>query len=200
MNTDAVIKSVQRILGVTVDGCAGPETWAAIYNALTGREVPSTGTYADKVDARSEGCIAKLQPEARPYARTLVNRAAAIGIEIKVICGLRTFQEQDALFAQGRTRPGARVTNAKGGESNHNFGIAFDIGVFSGRDYLAACPAYDVVGALGREIGLEWGGDWTSLVDKPHFELRPPWANGMSGREMLAGLRQRVHEQRPLYA
>lgn len=200
MNTDAVIRSVQKILGVTVDGCAGPETWAAIYNALTGKQVPTGRAYSDTVDARSESVIARLQPEVGPYARTLVNRAAAIGIEIKVICGLRTYAEQDALFAQGRTRPGPRVTNAKGGESNHNFGIAFDVGVFNGRNYLPACPAYDVVGALGREIGLEWGGDWTSLVDKPHFELRPAWASGLSGREVLAELRQRVTQGMPLYA
>jgi peptidoglycan LD-endopeptidase CwlK len=200
MNTDAVIRSVQKILGVTVDGCAGPQTWAAIYNALTGAQVPANREYSDTVDARSEGVIARLQPEARPYARTLVKRAAALGIEIKVICGLRTYSEQDALFAQGRTRPGPRVTNAKGGESNHNFGIAFDVGVFTGRNYLPTCPAYDVVGALGKEMGLEWGGDWTSLVDKPHFELRPSWAAGLSGREMLAELRQRVTDQRSLYA
>jgi peptidoglycan LD-endopeptidase CwlK len=134
------------------------------------------------------------------YARTLVNRAAALGIEVKVIAGLRTYAEQDALFAQGRTAPGRRVTNAKGGESNHNFGIAFDIGVFSGKEYLPESPSYDAVGAIGLDMGLEWGGSWVTLVDKPHFQLRPGWAGTLSERELLAELRQRTGQGVPVYA
>lgn len=200
MNIDAVIRAVQSKLGVTVDGRAGPETWEAIYNALTGEQVPSTKAFSDKVDARSEGVIAGLQPEVQGYARALVKRAAAAGIEIKVISGLRTFAQQDELFAQGRTKPGRRVTNAKGGESNHNFGIAFDVGVFEGTAYLDESPAYNVVGAFATEIGLEWGGHWVSIVDKPHFQLRPQWAADFSEREMLAELRQRVQDGSPIYA
>jgi peptidoglycan LD-endopeptidase CwlK len=200
MNTDAVIRSVQQLLGVTVDGQAGPETWNAIYNALTGHAAPTSGEFADEVDPRSEAVIAKLQPEVRTYARTLVRRAAAVGIDIKIIGGLRTYAEQDALFAKGRTAPGPRVTNAKGGESNHNFGIAFDIGVFKGKDYLPESPSYEAVGAIGQGIGLDWGGAWATLVDKPHFELRPAWAAALSEREMLAELRRRTGDGVPLYA
>lgn len=54
--------------------------------------------------------------------------------------GLRTYEEQNALYAQGRTAPGNKVTNAKGGFSNHNFGIAFDIGIFEGAKYLGDSP------------------------------------------------------------
>lgn len=200
MNLDAVIRDVQARLGVTVDGRAGPETWAAIYNALTGERVPVTSGFSDRVDARSETVIAKLQPEVQGYARALVRRTAAAGVEIRVISGLRTFAEQDALFAQGRTRPGRKVTNAKGGESNHNFGIAFDVGVFEGTAYLGESPAYDVVGAIGAEIGLEWGGHWSSIVDKPHFQLRPDWAANFSSRELLAELRERIESGTPFYA
>jgi peptidoglycan L-alanyl-D-glutamate endopeptidase CwlK len=200
MKTDAVIRAVQELLGVTVDGLPGPETWEAIYNALTGSAVPTTREFSDRVDSRSEGVIARLQPEVGGYARTLVHRAAAAGITIKIISGLRTYAEQDALFAKGRTAPGPRVTNAKAGESNHNFGIAFDVGVFDGAAYLDESPAYEVVGAMGEEIGLEWGGHWTSIVDKPHFQLRPGWAKDLSEREMLAELRQRVRDSTPVYA
>lgn len=200
MNIDAVIRDVQARLGVTVDGRAGPETWEAIYNALTGERVPVTSGFSDRVDARSETAIAKLQPEVQGYARALVRRTAAAGVEIRVISGLRTFAEQDALFAQGRTRPGRKVTNAKGGESNHNFGIAFDVGVFEGTAYLGESSAYDVVGAIGAEIGLEWGGHWSSIVDKPHFQLRPDWAANFSSRELLAELRERIESGTPFYA
>ena len=122
------------------------------------------------------------------------------GITIKVIGGTRSYEQQDALYARGRTAPGAIVTKARGGYSNHNFGIAFDIGVFSGGRYLPESPQYKAVGALGMELGLEWGGNWTSLVDQPHFQLRPAWAADMSEREMLAELRERVSDGTPAYA
>jgi hypothetical protein len=78
------------------------------------------------VDDRSEKAIAALLQQVQPYARALVKKAAQHGITIKVIGGLRTYEEQNELFAQGRTKPGRIVTNARGGYSNHNFGIAFE--------------------------------------------------------------------------
>jgi peptidoglycan L-alanyl-D-glutamate endopeptidase CwlK len=115
-------------------------------------------------DDRSEETIATLLPEVRPYARALINKAAATGITIKAISGLRTYAEQDELYAKGRTKPGPKVTNASGGHSNHNFGIAFDIGVFEENKWLPESPKYKAVGALGVDLGLEWGGNWTTIV------------------------------------
>jgi peptidoglycan L-alanyl-D-glutamate endopeptidase CwlK len=129
-----------------------------------------------------------------------VQKAAASGIQIKVISGTRSFEEQDALFAKGRTAPGPKVTNARGGFSNHNFGIAFDIGVFSGNRYLPESPKYKAVGVLGMELGLEWGGNWTTIVDQPHFQLRPAWAQDLPEREMLASLRERLASGQPVFA
>ncbi|MNW16816.1 hypothetical protein D3C71_2157980 [compost metagenome] len=54
------------------------------------------------------------------------------------------------------------------------------------------------MGVLGQELGLEWGGNWKTVVDQPHFQLRPAWATGTES-EMLAELRKRVAEGRPLY-
>lgn len=200
MNLDKIIREVQKALNVGVDGKPGPETWAAIYAQVVGKPVPTSKSFAGPVDARSEATLKTLLPEVVPYARSLVRRAADAGIEIKVISGTRSYAEQNALFAQGRTKPGRRVTNAKGGESNHNFGIAFDIGVFEGRKYLGESPAYDVVGLIGTEIGLEWGGHWTSFADKPHYQLRPQWAALLSSAELLAGLRARISGEQPVYA
>ena len=200
MNVQELIAAVQKKLGVTVDGCPGPETWQAIYQAVVGTSAPRQPTAQDRVDDRSETVIAQLQPQVQDYARSLVHAAAFAGFEIKVISGFRSWQEQDELFAQGRTKPGRKVTNCKGGESNHNFGIAFDIGVFDGTRYLPESPSYDAVGALGKQLGLEWGGDWASIVDKPHFELRPGWAAAKSESEMLAELRRRHADNTPYYA
>ena len=52
------------------------------------------------------------------------------GVTVKIICGTRTIKEQNELYAIGRTKAGKKVTNAKGGSSFHNYGIAFDIGIF----------------------------------------------------------------------
>lgn len=202
MQIQDMIRAVQKKLGVEADGRAGPQTWGAIYAALVDNTVagvaPEDGL--SRVDERSERSIATLLPEVRPLARALVQKAAQAGIQIKVISGSRTYAEQDELYAQGRTKDGPKVTNAKGGESNHNFGIAFDIGVFEGSKYLENSPKYMAVGAMGMELGLEWGGNWSSFEDQPHFQLRPQWAGEMSERKMLAQLRERVAAGQSLLA
>ena len=205
MSITDLIKEVQTALKLTPDGVAGPRTWGAIHQrivmgkpATTAAKppVPSMGT----VDARSEGNIATLLPEVHPYARALVQRAAAVGITIRIISGTRTYAQQDELYAQGRTKPGNRVTNARGGFSNHNFGIAFDIGVFEGTSYKGDSPKYRAVGMLGAELGLEWGGNWKSFQDQPHYQLRPAWAATLSERDMLMELRRRKDAGLPVYA
>lgn len=200
MEIEAMISAVQTALGIDVDGRAGPQTWGAIYTKIVG-PLPAEAEEANisAVDPRSESLIATLLPEVRPYARALVQKALAAGIRIKVISALRTYEEQDKLYAQGRTAPGTVVTNAKAGQSNHNFGIAFDVGVFEGNKYLGDSPKYKAVGALGIELGLEWGGNWKSIVDQPHFQLRPTWAADMSERDMLAELRRRKADGRAVY-
>ncbi|TAJ91583.1 MAG: M15 family peptidase [Gammaproteobacteria bacterium] len=202
MHIEEMIAAVQKALGIEIDGKAGPETWGAIYERLVKKKIdgqkPAEAIAA--VDNRSEKAIATLLPEAQPIARALVQKAAASGIAIKIISGLRTYAEQDALYAQGRTTPGAIVTRARGGYSNHNFGIAFDIGVFEGNKYLPESPKYKAVGVLGMELGLEWGGNWKTIVDQPHFQLRPAWAADISEKQMLAELRSRLDSQTPVYA
>lgn len=202
MTLEELISGVQKKLGVQVDGRAGPETWGAIYAKIVRPTVGGLEPAAAlaPVDERSERNIATLLPEVRPIARALVQKSAQAGIRIKVISGLRTYAEQDALYAQGRTTPGRRVTGARGGWSNHNFGIAFDVGVFEGSAYLPESVKYKAVGALGMDLGLEWGGNWKTRVDQPHFQLRPEWAQDMPEREMLAGLRARVAEGAPVFA
>lgn len=202
MKIQDMITAVQKKLKVEVDGRAGPETWGAIYAAIVGPKIKGVDPLdaLAPVDPRSEKNIATLLPDAQPIARALVHKAAQNGIQIKVISGLRTYEEQDVLYAQGRTKPGDIVTNARGGYSNHNFGIAFDIGVFEGTKYLPASTKYKAVGALGMDLGLEWGGTWKSMVDEPHFQLRPSWAAGIPEKAMLAELRSRAAAGQPVYA
>jgi peptidoglycan LD-endopeptidase CwlK len=190
----SIIRAVQKQVGTTPDGVPGTHTWQAIQKFLftttiAAQQAPATDT--DKVDDRSEKCIASLVPEIQDTARTLVHMAAEAGITIKIICGMRTYEEQDVLFAQGRTTPGDIVTNARGGFSNHNFGLAFDVGIFEDGKYVEESPDYKTVGQIGKSLGLAWGGDWEKIHDEPHFELRPVWAKGLPEPDMLTELRKR---------
>lgn len=121
-----------------------------------------------------------LHPVLQRKITELIQLCNKNGYKIRITQGLRTVAEQDALYAQGRTKPGNKVTNAKGGYSMHNWGVAFDFCRNDGKD-----PYYDndgfftKVGKLGVSIGLEWGGNWKSPVDKPHFQL-PDWGSTTS--------------------
>lgn len=199
MTLDATIRAVQAKLGVAVDGNPGPQTWSGIYRSLIGEPPAPTGT-TTLADERSERNIATLLPQVQPLARALVESAAAVGIAIKIISGTRSYDEQNALYEQGRSKPGRTVTNARGGYSNHNFGIAFDIGVFEGGRYLDESPAYKAVGAIGMKLGLEWGGNWKTIQDEPHFQFRPAWARDLSERDMLTELRARRAASREVFA
>lgn len=98
---------------------------------------------------------------------------------------LRTFAEQDKLFAQGRTAPGKIVTRAKGGQSYHNYGLAIDIALLVDMDKNGTFETaswntktdfdgdgkadwIEVVDVFKRH-GWEWGGDW-KFIDAPHFQ------------------------------
>lgn len=155
-----------------IDGIRGPLTngaefcWENASNSIAA----GYGTF----DKRSEGNILTLIPPAQRMAREWLAKAQEVaeakGYSVKIICGTRTYAEQDALYKQ---RP--KVTNARGGYSWHNFGLAFDFGVFSkdSKKYYGNSPLYNELGKLARNIeDAEWGGDWKSFKDTPHIQLR----------------------------
>lgn len=124
---------------------------------------------------RTEKNLATLVPKAQDAARRFLAELRShlpSGVTVEIISGSRSYSEQNALYAQGRTAKGPKVTNARGGQSNHNFGVAWDIGFFKGGKYLDESPLYAFAGGIGRGQGLEWGGDWKSIQDEPHFQLR----------------------------
>ncbi len=136
-----------------------------------------------------------LHPDVAKAAANFIRDAYNRGIKLRITQGLRTYAEQEALYAQSRlpldqvnalrqkagmapieASENNEVTRAKPGSSYHNFGLAFD--VVEIRDGKAiwstgAGSKWDTIGALGKAHGLEWGGDWTSFKDRPHFQLRP---------------------------
>lgn len=132
--------------------------------------------------------IQLLHPKLRDEALELYDEIVA-SLTGSAICRfaytLRTFAEQDALFAQGRSKPGNRVTNAKGGQSYHNYGLAIDIVLLVDKDKNGTfeTAAWDLktdfdgdkksdwmeVVQIFKRYGYEWGGDW-KFVDAPHFQ------------------------------
>lgn len=91
-----------------------------------------------------------------------------IGINLRVTSEFRSFDEQNKLYAQGRTTVGPIVTNAKGGESFHNYGVAFDVAIV--RNGVLDYNITPLVAWIGKFLGLTWGGNWDGFVDKPHFQ------------------------------
>ncbi len=139
------------------------------------------------IDQRSAQAIATLLPAVQPRFTALYEAANAylkpLGLSVRFLSGTRSYAEQDALYAQGRTKPGKIVTNAKAGYSNHNFSVAADLGVFKAGKYLPEHPEYDNIGPLGEKCGLKWGGRWKT-PDRPHYE----YPTGLT----LAQMRARV--------
>ena len=70
--------------------------------------------------------LSRLHPKLRSDVTIAIQKANSLGIDFRITQGLRTIDEQNALYAQGRTKPGLIVTNAKGGQSFHNYGLALD--------------------------------------------------------------------------
>ncbi|NNJ31586.1 M15 family metallopeptidase [Lacrimispora defluvii] len=127
--------------------------------------------------------ITLCHPRLQALAAKLVEECNKRGLKIAIGETYRTVAEQDALYAQGRTKPGNKVTNAPGStySSYHQWGTAFDIYRNDGQGaYNEAGNFFGRIGEIGVSIGLEWGGNWKSPVDKPHFQL-PDWGSSTSG-------------------
>lgn len=97
------------------------------------------------------------------------------GIELLVTCTYRCPADQTKLYAQGRTAPGAIVTNAKAGESLHQYRVAYDVvPMRDGKPVWGTRGAdgelWQMVGNLGKAAGLEWAGDWAKFKEYPHFQ------------------------------
>ena len=99
--------------------------------------------------------------------------------EIKICISqtLRTFKDQENLYAQGRTQGGRVVTNAMPGDSFHNYGLAADIAFVGIDPYLEKKSKSEQdfywmeVGRIAKINGLEWGGDFKSFKDRPHMQM-----------------------------
>jgi len=128
------------------------------------------------MDARSEAVLALLYPPFADKVRAAAQSLAAAGTYLLAVSGLRTADQQNALYAQGRTAPGHIVTNARAGYSMHNYGLAADIvpylsGPSGALNWDANTPQFRAMVAALEAQSLVWGGDWTSIPDFDHFQM-----------------------------
>lgn len=126
--------------------------------------VPMGETIKDLID------LGKLTPDTAMFLMKVKAEAARAGVLIRYVSGIRTREQQNALYAQGRTAPGAIVTRAKGCRSWHVQGRAADFAILS-KDKSKA--AYEVVGTIAKSLGGKWGGDFPGFPDLGHIEYHP---------------------------
>lgn len=118
----------------------------------------------------NEEKIVLLKPKVAQMARDFIASCEKAGFDLFIDSTYRSAADQDALYALGRTIvPHAIVTNAKGGQSLHQYGVAFDCYPMVAGKIIFDSP-FTQTAPLGKAIGLEWGGDWTTFPDKPHFQ------------------------------
>lgn len=123
----------------------------------------------------------ELHPIVKERSDQLVQQAAKIGIVVLITDGFRSIEEQNTIFEQGRTAEGNIVTNAKGGESYHNYGLAIDFALETPSGDVIWDRQYDrnqngksdwsEVVKIAKSLGFEWGGDWKGFKDYPHFQM-----------------------------
>lgn len=161
----------------------------------------------DQVKSKSAGYLGKLHPVLRAGATELIERSYARGIPVVITQGMRTIAQQNALYAQGRTKKGPIVTNAKGGSSYHNYGLAFDFALLlpdgknvswdisrdGNKDKTAD---WQEVVQEAKKLGFEWGGDWTSFKDYPHLQM----TFGLTTEQLRAGRRPTAQQEKEVLA
>lgn len=142
----------------------GEDTLLSLHDADPNGKLTHDGMNDDFAD-RTTGMIGDLRRE---------------GMDMGVASGFRSVEDQNALYAKGRTKPGNKVTNAKGGESWHNYGLAADL-AFHDEDGQLSWPEdgnWDRYGEVAGANELSWGGDWEGFQDRPHVEWHPGFDDG----------------------
>lgn len=179
--TANAVTRFQCVNGLVMDGIVNPRTRQKLFDPNP------KDNYSTRPSSTS---LSALNPYVASLASKFLDLCTASGLNVTIIVTFRSWDDQDALYAQGRTQPGMIVTNAQGGDSYHNWGLAFDCaplvnGVVAWDD----TDKFVKMGNLGQQVGLEWGGNRTtsyiSLVDMTHFQ----YTFGLSTEQLLEGTR-----------
>ena len=115
--------------------------------------------------------LSDLNPKVAAMCSEFINRCKAQHIDILITSTYRDAESQNALYAQGRTTPGKKVTNAKGGQSYHNWKVAFDFcPLVNGKPNWNDVALYTKCGEIAESVGLEWAGRWKTFKELAHCQ------------------------------
>ena len=137
------------------------------------------------MDKSTKARIAQLHPKIRGEVTHIIeecNKALSGRAKVRITQGLRSYEEQNKLYALGRTIKGKKVTHAKAGQSIHNYGFAVDICLIIDHkvaswdtvkdwDNDSVADWYECVKIFAK-YGWNWGGNWKNFKDLPHFEKK----------------------------
>jgi len=184
-NTVNAVKNFQKShfdqqgQSLEVDGILGETSWQALLDNYPLQE--ETTQLKPKVDKPTKERIKLVHPALRGELDKIYEEIRNRGVAVRFTSTLRTFEEQEKLYAQGRTRPGQVVTNARAGQSYHNYGLAVDFCLLlEGGKKVSwnrsldldhdGQKDWDEVVFVFKMYEWKWGGDWTSFKDYPHFQ------------------------------
>ena len=178
MTTNAV-RRFQTDNGLYPSGIVEPRTRQKLFNPYP----------KDNFESRpSSNNLSSLNPHVALLARRFLRLAKENNLDVRITAAFRSWSEEDRLFAQGRWAPGPIVTNARGGDSYHNWGLAFDAAPFEGGQISSDQQKFIQMGHLGQQVGLQWGGTFKAIVDYPHFQ----YTFGLNTWDLLNGVRPSV--------
>lgn len=174
MTTNAVL-NFQRDNGLIQEGIVNPRTRRKLFNPHP----------KDNYDTRpTSNSLSSLDPNVANMARKFLDLTKANGMDVRITAAFRSWDDSDRLYAQGRTTPGSIISNTRGGESYHNWGLAFDAAPFENGVISNDPEQFKKMGRLGEQVGLEWGGSFIDILDYPHFQ----YTYGLSTIDLLNGV------------
>jgi peptidoglycan L-alanyl-D-glutamate endopeptidase CwlK len=127
-----------------------------------------------------------LNPRVQKKADSLLSTLNAKGIDARLGETFRTTEQQNQKFLMGSS-----TTTLRGGESYHNFALAFDIKIYTPNgQYITngSNPLYTTAGEIGKSLGLTWGGDWIKPFDPSHFQLTAGLTKAQIKANIAAGI------------
>jgi peptidoglycan L-alanyl-D-glutamate endopeptidase CwlK len=117
--------------------------------------------------------IDALTPKTADLCKKFIATCKTSGIDIIITSTYRDDEQQDELYAQGRTKAGHIVTNAKAGDSFHNYKMAFDfVPIVNGKADYTHESTFLKCGIIAESIGLEWAGRWAHFKELAHCQLQ----------------------------
>jgi peptidoglycan LD-endopeptidase CwlK len=174
--TRNAVRRFQRDSRLYASGIVDPRTRQKLFNPHP----------KDNFESRpSSNNLSSLNPYVASLARRFLELTKEHNLDVRITTAFRSWDEEDRLFAQGRTAPGEVVTNARGGDSYHNWGLAFDAAPYESGKISNDPQKFIQMGHLGQQVGLQWGGTFKTLVDFPHFQ----YTFGLNTWDLLNGVR-----------